>query len=222
MPFRRYCSNSKTVEREWFRKIRLRLKASLSKLGTRHGSTIFSGWGNLCLVVSCSAFASAPDLKSATPVIYLADNLEEKDNLGWCIDTDGRGFSELLQAHSCKPAAEEPLDTQFRYIIETGQIRSVPYANKCMTLSDPENLTHPFGLLDCVQGQKSQQFVYDADSMEIRIHSDLSKCVLVAEEAIIAGPYMSRDLSSLTAMKQKPLRNSGSLKTSAFKFSSGC
>ncbi|GAM60755.1 hypothetical protein JCM19232_3697 [Vibrio ishigakensis] len=98
-----------------------KVKGVTIKTGNASWFDYFLWLGNLCLVVSCSAFASAPDLKSATPVIYLADNLEEKDNLGWCIDTDGRGFSELLQAHSCKPAAEEPLDTQFRYIIESGR-----------------------------------------------------------------------------------------------------
>ena len=59
------------------------------------------------------AFADPPDMKSPTPVIHLADNLDEADNLGWCIDTFGRGLSDRLNAHSCKPQGG---DVQFRYV----------------------------------------------------------------------------------------------------------
>ena len=141
-----------------------------------------------------AAVAEPPVLQSGTPVIYLSDNLDERDKLGWCIDTRGRGFAETLQAHSCKPAGHGDMDTQFSYDAESGQIRSVPYAGKCMTLSDPENRAVPFGLLDCVSGEASQKFVYDSRSMEIRIDSDTSKCVVVAPDSRGAGPFMSRDL----------------------------
>ncbi len=138
--------------------------------------------------------AEPPQLKSATPVIYLADNLDEKDKLGWCIDTKGRGFAETLQAHTCKPAGRGQ-DTQFSYDVKSGQIRSVPYKGKCMTLSDPKNKSVPFGLLDCVSGKASQKFVYDAGSKEIRIADDTSKCVVVAAASRSAGPFMSRDMT---------------------------
>lgn len=43
------------------------------------------------LQVSQPAFAEAPALKNKAPFIYLADNLDEDKQLGWCIDTLGRG-----------------------------------------------------------------------------------------------------------------------------------
>ncbi len=55
----------------------------------------------LASLISLSANAAPPELQTPEPVIYLADNIDEKDNLGWCIDTLGRGWSEQLQTHSC-------------------------------------------------------------------------------------------------------------------------
>ena len=141
-----------------------------------------------------AARAEAPVLRSGTPVIHLADNLDEKEKLGWCIDTKGRGFAETLHAHSCKPEGPAAKDTQFSHDAESGQIRSVAFEEKCMAFSDPENEVQPFGLLDCVSGEASQEFVHDPRSMEIRIGSDTSKCVVVAPESRPAGPFMSRDL----------------------------
>ena len=102
--------------------------------------------------------------------------------------------AETLQSHSCKQASRGVTDTQFSYDGASGQIRSVPYNDKCMTFSDPDNKVWPFGLLDCEADNPSQKFVYDATSMDIRIGSDQAKCVVVAPKSITAGPYMSRDL----------------------------
>ena len=43
---------------------------------------------------------SIPQIRTPLPVIYLEDNLDEKDDLGYCIDTVGSGFAEKLHAHS--------------------------------------------------------------------------------------------------------------------------
>ncbi|MGB1012247.1 MAG: ricin-type beta-trefoil lectin domain protein [Thiolinea sp.] len=148
----------------------------------------------LVLSASVVVHAEAPTLKSGTPVIYLADNLDEKDQLGWCIDTRGRGFAEKLQAHSCKPARDGGNDTQFSYHSGSGQIRSVPFKGKCMTLKEPDDKESPFHLLDCKDNEPSQQFVYDAKSMEIQVANDTSKCVIAGAGSRSAGPFMSRDL----------------------------
>lgn len=139
-----------------------------------------------------ASVAEAPQVQSPSPVIYLADNLDEKDQLGWCIDTQGRGFSEVLHAHSCKPSGG---DTQFHFDTNTGQIRSVAFANKCMTLSDPDNPTLPFGLLDCEPELSSQQFSYDAQSLELRVAERDSQCIVVGAASRSAGPFMSRELT---------------------------
>ena len=67
---------------------------------------------SLLVLVAASAIAAPPELQTPEPVIYLADNIDEQDALGWCIDTLGRGWSEQLQTHSCKPQGG---DVQFAY-----------------------------------------------------------------------------------------------------------
>lgn len=145
----------------------------------------------LLLIAPFTARSEAPDIQTKGTVIYLADNLNEEAKLGWCIDTQGRGFSEKLHSHSCKPGGG---DVQFSFDEKAGMIESVEFEGKCMTLNDPENPGVPFGLLDCAEGDVTQQFTYDKDSMEIRIGTDESKCVAVADTIIEAGPFQSRYL----------------------------
>lgn len=158
----------------------------------------FTKYRSACLLALASialcnpAMAEAPALQTPAPVIYLADNLDEVDALGWCIDTLGRGFSEQLQAHSCKPQGG---DVQFSFDGETGQIKSAEFAGKCMTLSEPENEAVPFGLKDCLENDASQQFAYATETMLFTLTSDETLCVSVADTSRSAGPFMSRDLT---------------------------
>ncbi|MEM8486847.1 MAG: ricin-type beta-trefoil lectin domain protein [Bacteroidota bacterium] len=156
-------------------------------------STFKTAWITAFLVLTTPfiAFAQAPVIKTEGTLIYLADNLNEEAKLGWCIDTKGRGLSDQLHAHSCKPSGG---DVQFSFDSDTGKIESVEYEGLCMTYSNPENEEIPFGLLDCMNDEPTQQFTYDADKMEIRYRADQSQCVAVAEPIREAGPYQSRDL----------------------------
>ena len=88
----------------------------------------------LLLGLPAAAYAAPPDLRTPAPVIYLADNLDEQDGLGWCIDTRGRGFSDRLHAHSCKPRGG---DVQFRYDEAARRIASATFAGKCAALLAP-------------------------------------------------------------------------------------
>ncbi|MDT7858352.1 ricin-type beta-trefoil lectin domain protein [Rubrivirga sp. S365] len=133
----------------------------------------------------------APTIQTEGTLIYLADNLDEEAGLGWCIDTVGRGQSDQLHAHSCKPTGG---DVQFSFDADTGHIESVEYGGLCMAYSDPENVEVPFGLLDCVDDEPTQRFAYDSDTMEIKYGADPPQCVTVAETIDDAGPYQSRDL----------------------------
>jgi len=143
------------------------------------------------------AYADAPELQTTAPFIYLADNLDEEANLGWCIDTVGRGFNEQLQSHSCKPSKEggspEDNDVKFMFDEASGHIASVAFENKCMTLSAPENENIPFGLHDC-SDDVSQRFTYDSTNGQFRPAVDPTMCVAVAPASRKAGPFMSRDL----------------------------
>lgn len=147
-----------------------------------------------------ASLADKPQLQTPPPFIYLADNLDESEKLGWCIDTIGRGFAETIQAHSCKPRGG---DVQFVFRQDTGHIASVAFEGKCMTLSDPQNRKIPFGLHDC-STDISQKFVYDAGTLQFRPAQDQSLCVAVAPDSRTAGPYMSRDLMLSPCSKTNP------------------
>lgn len=137
------------------------------------------------------AYAKAPTIQTAGPVIHLADNLDEEASLGWCIDTEGRELSDQLQAHSCKPEGDDVL---FTFAAENGMIASATYKGLCMAYNDPENAENPFGLIPCDEADPAQHFVYDDTTMEIQLASDPAQCVTVAVTIDDAGPYQSRDL----------------------------
>ena len=143
------------------------------------------------LPVTMSAVAAPPELQTPEPVIYLADNIDEQEELGWCIDTLGRGWSEQLQTHSCKPQGG---DVQFAYDSEARQIASVEFPGKCATLHEEAAAGVSFDLLDCNTASPAQLFSYDAETLEFTPENDRSLCIAAGAESRAAGPYMSRDL----------------------------
>jgi hypothetical protein len=145
----------------------------------------------LSSLVTLSANAATPELQTPAPVIYLADNLDEKDKLGWCIDTLGRGWSEQLQTHSCKPQGG---DVQFSYDKETRQIMSVEFPGKCATLHEAAAAGVSFDLLDCSATSAVQVFIYNAETLEFIPEGDRSLCISAGAESGSAGPFMSRIL----------------------------
>jgi len=145
----------------------------------------------LSSLVTLSANAATPELQTPAPVIYLADNIDEKDELGWCIDTLGRGWSEQLQTHSCKPQGG---DVQFSYNKETRQIASVEFPGKCATLHETAAAGVSFDLLDCSSTSAAQLFIYNAETLEFMPEGDRSLCIAAGAESRSAGPFMSRDL----------------------------
>ena len=154
-------------------------------INLRYFSLLFS-----FLIVSVAS-AEPPNIQTPAPVIYLSDNLDEADGLGWCIDTMGRGFGENLHAHSCKPRGG---DVQFSYDAASGQITSVPFEGKCMELIAPEDTKIAFGLRDCSSGRASQQFKFDPASGQITPAHHPQSCVSAGATSRRAGPFMSRDL----------------------------
>jgi len=145
----------------------------------------------LLLSLSLHASAAQPELQTKGQVIYLADNLDEADQLGWCIDTMGRGFADTLQAHSCKPRGG---DVQFSYNAQQHRIQSVTFSDYCMSLNNPDNSLMPFGLVPCNANDPKQGFVFDSATGLIQLQSDMNQCVVVGESSRSAGPFMSRDL----------------------------
>ena len=152
---------------------------------------IFFAAAVLTVAGQSSIYAATPGVKTPAPVIYLQDNLDEETNLGWCIDTVGRGFGEQLHSHSCKPKGG---DVQFDFNATSGNIESVEYAGKCLTIVDGADANIPFGLLDCIADQDSQQFIYSSDNLQFHPANDDSLCIAVGSSSRKAGPFMSRDL----------------------------
>ena len=142
------------------------------------------------LVFSYGILAETPKLLTPAPVIYLADNLDEQEQLGWCIDTRGRGFSDRLHAHSCKKRGG---DVQFSYTKKTGLIRSATFKNKCLARLSLDLKTR-FGLLDCDASSDLQRFNYINSTKEFRPKNQDPSCIAVGKISRKAGPFMSRDL----------------------------
>ena len=148
--------------------------------------------------------ANPPILQTPSPVIHLADNLDEQDQLGYCIDTRGKGFNEELHAHSCKPSGG---DVQFFYNKETLQICSVEYTGYCIEMPGRALKGMSLRLVESDTSSSDQKFIYNKDSGEFLPEEDLTLCLAVGETSAAAGPYMSRsltlELSSETDVKLK-------------------
>ncbi|QUS36291.1 hypothetical protein [Falsirhodobacter algicola] len=144
--------------------------------------------GILILAAGAGA-AEVPALQTPAPVIYLADNLDEADRLGWCIDTLGRGFAETLQAHSCKPQGG---DVQFTFEQNGGPIRSVAFPDFCV--EHVPGGEQAFALTSCDADLPAQRFIHDPEAQSISPADDPAMCMVVGTQSRQAGPFMSRSL----------------------------
>lgn len=139
------------------------------------------------------ALAHGPVLRTAGPIIHLADNLDEPDRLGWCIDTQGRGRSDALHVHSCKPDPTAEKDVAFSYDTESGQIRSATYENRCAEVNAAGS-ERALGLVDCEDGSAAQAFDYDPVHLSLHPRGDEATCLVAGAGSASAGPYVSRSL----------------------------
>lgn len=146
-----------------------------------------------------------PTIQTPEPVIYLADNLDEQDKLGWCIDTQGNGFSNILHVHSCKPAGG---DVQFYYNEETRQIFSAEYADFCIEMTGGPVQGMTLNLVESDPSSSFQKFNYNSETGEFIPEDDETLCLAVGTTSTSAGPYMSRTLSLLPkATTDQSLKN---------------
>ena len=146
------------------------------------------------LVFPAIAHADAPALQNTGPIIYLADNLDEKDNLGYCIDTQDRGQTEQIQLHSCKPDTDSSPDKDVLFLLdeETGRIEHAEFTGFCLTVNDAGAET-ALGLFSCTDSD-AQKFTFDAGSGEIHPGGDTETCLVSSADSKTAGPFMSRPL----------------------------
>lgn len=150
-------------------------------------------------MIGATASAEAPQVPSDPPFIVLADNLDEPNGYGFCLDTAGRDLSDFAHTHSCKPVAQDasgntiPNDTQFTYDPGTMRVESVAFPGVCMQVLMSNYLT-AFGLLGC-NDHPRQKFVLSSEDQTLRLHQDQTMCVSVAAETLEAGPWSRRDLA---------------------------
>jgi len=149
-------------------------------------------------VGASGSIAAPPDLKTPAPVIHLADNLDEKDQLGYCLDTIGRGFADKLHAHSCKPRGG---DVQFQFNSNTKQIESSTFEGKCVDILGTVSNGSRLGLLDCSKEVSRQKFDYDPNLLEFHPQSAQEFCLAVGEQSRSTGPFMARKLRILDCEK---------------------
>ena len=134
----------------------------------------------------------APAIQTPSPLIHLADNLDEQDQLGWCIDTQGRGFNENLHTHSCKASGG---DVQFIYNEETFQICSAEYAGFCIEMVGGPLEGMSLNLVESNTDSPDQRFIYNEDSGEFNPQEDTNLCLAAGGTSAAAGIYMSRSLT---------------------------
>jgi len=136
--------------------------------------------------------SNTPNIQSPNPIIHLADNLDEQDKLGYCIDTDGKDFSDSLQVHSCKPQGDDVL---FYYDEETQQISSATYSGFSAAMIGGPKIGMTISLVKSDPESSEQKFIYNKESGEFRPKENTELCLAAGSESDAAGPYMSRTLS---------------------------
>ncbi len=135
---------------------------------------------------------NAPIIQTPKPLIHLEDNLDEQDQLGWCLDTRGNGFNELLHVHSCKPNGG---DVQFFYNEASLQICSAEYDGFCIEMLGGPSEGMSLSLVESDVDSDDQKFVYLEESGEFRSMTDSELCLAAGSESSAAGIYMSRSLT---------------------------
>ncbi|MEM8569837.1 MAG: RICIN domain-containing protein [Pseudomonadota bacterium] len=150
------------------------------------------------IAIGSASHAAPPEVPSEAPYIVLSDNLDEPNGYGFCLDTSGPGRSDLMQTHSCKPAAEgEPRDyagndTRFLYDAATGRIASYAFEGMCLQVLRARDET-AFGLLECSDHPR-QEIIYESGDQTLRLGEDPDLCLGVAPETVPAGPWVKRSL----------------------------
>ena len=147
---------------------------------------------------AASSEISTPAVPSNAPYIVLSANLDEPNGYGFCMDTYGRGQTDLMQTHTCKPGKDgaergyEGHDTRFEYNESTQQVMSYPFEGYCMQALIASEVT-VFALLECSDHPR-QKFAYNANEKTMRLAQDQERCVTVASETVPAGPWVKRPL----------------------------
>lgn len=135
---------------------------------------------------------NTPIIQTPAPLIHLADNMDEQDQLGWCIDTRGNGFNSDLHIHSCKSTGG---DVQFTYNAETLQINSVEFTGFSVEMSNGVAAGMSLSLVETNADSPNQKFIYNENSGEFNPVENTNLCLAAGNTSSAAGIYMSRSLT---------------------------
>ena len=134
---------------------------------------------------------------ASNPNIYIATNLDEPQNLGYCIDIAGHGANincGSTQSHSCKAKGA---DTQFVYA--SGAIKAVNYDGACRSTGgdaskggclEASGLTAgaKFRVTSCVAGEAKQSFTSVPARSLLRLGAPSDDlCMVVGSTSRAAG-----------------------------------
>lgn len=148
------------------------------------------------VTASIQIAAEPPTLRASGPIIYLADNLDEENGLGWCFDTIGPGLSEVIHARACSAddGDVEGRDFSFSYDQVSGRISAETFDGKCVT-ANTQGTGPAVGLYDCDPANAAQTFIYDAEKMTLHPGGDASICITAAAQSVDHGMLESRALA---------------------------
>ena len=152
----------------------------------------------MCLVSNVNAAAPTPTPSTPAPFIHLNDNLDEPNGFGFCLDTYGRGQTDILHTHSCKPKEEgktwDDRDNDIRFSMDskTGQIASFGFKNLCMQALVAADVS-VMALLECSDHPR-QRFTYSEKDKTLRLKDDATLCIGVGPKTLPAPPYVRRPL----------------------------
>lgn len=144
------------------------------------------------------SLAETPKASTPPPYIALSNNLDEPNGFGFCLDTYGRGLTDILHTHSCKPVKEghtwneQDNDIRYSFNPKSGQISAYAYEKKCMQALIAADLS-VLALLECSDHPR-QRFSYDTKLQTFSLKEKPDMCLAVGPKTLPAPPFVRRTL----------------------------
>jgi len=155
-------------------------------------------WFTLSVQLHAIVAAFPPTVK---PNIFLAENLDESQQLGYCIDISGFKASincGATQVHSCKTQGD---DTQFKYDAAAKAIKAVNYdgscsagSGGCLSVLTSVAAGSKLQVTTC-DGSALQTFVYGSSGEFVVGGGGSTLCLVAGAASRPAGKFMARDLT---------------------------
>lgn len=170
--------------------------------------TIILRFYSLIFVLLLISTCKADNAFDYEPSVSVTSDLDEPQQLGFCIDIYGSGSSmecDNMQTNSCKESGD---DAQFEYHSPTKSLRAVNYDANCDQISasstesrgcikvNDDNIVDgaTLGLDECDESMDSQIFTAVESNGNFELHIGANFCLVVSDTTRPAGPGVARDL----------------------------